>query len=251
MTSFDDSKKIINSKNLINECYRFNQRSLWPAIVPIPYCLLYMLQSGEYIFTPDFITFYKKLDLEETTVMWDMIHNPSKSTLQMILKLIFNARSYAPKELEKCRYFLIAASNLSSSMSSTEYTSQISRNECEQQGQSKANKIIATIRKANVVNIGTQQNFEEDFVPLPSDEDSNDNQSVQSHFESLSCPEHIDDMMTIVRKLRTQQYVVTGVNLSSSLSSECSPPVSSHSNHVTPQTNNIYDVFNLETLFTG
>lgn len=236
----------------MNECYRFNQRSLWPAIVPIPYCLLYMLQSGEYIFTPEFITFYKKLDLEETSVMWDMIHNPSKSTLQMILKLIFNARSYSPRELEKSRYFLIAASNLSSSMSSSEYTAQTTRDVCEQQGKSKANSMIETIRKSGVVNIGVQQNLEDDFVSLPNDEDSSDNSSdnssVQSNVETYSCPDHIDDMMTIVRKLRTQQYVVTGSTLPSSFSSSSTPCLSSNHNL---DITNVYDAFSFANLFSG
>ena len=212
-----------------------------------------MLQSGEYIFTPEFITFYKKLDLEETTVMWHMIHNPSTSTLAMILKLIFNARSYSPRELEKCRYFLIAASNLSSSMSSAEYTSQISRtsNISGQQGQSKANTIISTIRKANVVNLGIQENFEDDYIPLPSDEDSND-QPTQSDFDSLSCPDHIDDMMTIVRKLRTQQYVVTSSStLPSSFSSNSTPSVPANHHDITPQQDksSMYDAFNFAQLF--
>lgn len=249
LTSFDDSKKIINSKNLINECYRFNQRSMWPAVVPIPYCLLYMLQSGEYIFTPEFITFYKKLDLEETTVMWDMIHNPSKATIDMILKLIFNARSYSPRSLDKCRYFLIATSNLSSSMCSSDYTAQTKHNGSQQQGQSKANSIIETIRTANVVNLSIQQDLVSDFVQLPSDDDSTNDSSVESNIESLSCPGHIDDMMTIVRKLRTEQYVITGSTLPTSFSSSSPPSPITVTQNNTPPT--IYDSFNLSYLFSG
>ena len=210
-----------------------------------------MLQSGEYIFTPEFITFYKKLDLEETTVMWSMIHNPSQSTLSMIMKLIFNARSYSPRELDKCRYFLIAASNLSSCTSSAQYTSHICHNELEQQGHSKANTIIATIRKANVVNLGVQKNFEDDYVPLPSDEESTDNQSIQSNVENLSCPDHIDDMMSIVRKLRSKQYVVTSSTLPSSSSSSSTPSLSAKQHDVTRQEekSSIYATFNLSQLF--
>lgn len=233
----------------MNECYRFNQRSMWPAVVPIPYCLLYMLQSGEYIFTPEFITFYKKLDLGETTVMWQMIHHPSKCTLDMILKLIFNARSYSPRDLDKSRYFLIAASNLSSSMSSREYTSQTLRHVDEPQVKSKANTIIESIRKANVVNLGVSQNFEDDYVPLPSDDDTSDNSSEQSNLETLSCPDHIDDMMIIVRKLRCQKFMVIDSTLQSPFSSSSAASVSSNQNPITPEVDKstVYQEFNLYT----
>lgn len=184
--------------------------------------------------------------------MWNMIHNPSKCTIEMILKLIFNARSYSPRELEKCRYFFIAASNLFNSMSSSQHTSQTTRPVCEHQGQSRANSMIETIRNAKVVNLGVQENFEDDYVPLPSDDDSSDNSSVQSKVESLSCPHHIDDMMTIVRKLRSQKYVVTDSALPSSLSSSFTPSLSSNHNHISPQPDrsSIYDAFNLANLFT-
>lgn len=244
LTSFDDAKKIINSKNLMNECYRFNQRSLWPAVVPIPYCLLYMLQSGEYIFTPEFITFYKKLDLEETTVMWEMIHNPSKTTLEMIVKLVFNPRSYTPKDLEKCRYFLIAASNLSSSMSSSELKAQTKSDVCETETQSKANLIIEKIRKSNVVHIGEQQKIDDDYIPLSSDEDS-------SYDLSQSCPNHIDDMMCIVRKLRTNQYSLIHGTSSFVSTSASSMSYEHNSSNGTNAATNAYDTFNITDLFSG
>lgn len=207
-----------------------------------------MLQSGEYIFTPEFITFYKKLDLEETTVMWEMIHTPSSTTLDMILKLIFNPRSYSPRELEKCRYFLIAASNLSSSMSSSQYTAQTSHTIFEEANKSKANRIIETIRNANVVNISTQQNIDTDYVPLPNDDDCSENSSIDL---TQSCPAHIDDMMVIVRKLRTQQYSVNGPIVNSTISSSSCTPASETQNHKTPQEKqaSIYDTFCLSNLF--
>ena len=238
LTSFDDSKKIINSKNLINECFRFNQRSLWPAIVPIPYCLLYMLQSGEYIFTPEFITFYKKIDLEEANVMWSMIHHPSATTLDMILKLIFNGRSYSPRDLDKCRYFMIAASNLSSSMSASQYNA-VSRHDSKNQTQSTASHIIDTIRAANVVRMAPQLEFNDDFIQLDDDQCS-----TASNNES-TCPEHIDDMLIIVRKLRTQSTPV-----STSTSSSSSSSVNMHDS--TPQSNiSFYESFNITNLFSG
>lgn len=56
-----------------------------------------MVQSGDYIFTPEFITSYKKIDLEECETLWATIFHPGRTTIEMILKLIFNGRSYDPK----------------------------------------------------------------------------------------------------------------------------------------------------------
>jgi len=97
LTSFDDEKKIITTKNLTNECYRFNQRCLWPAIVPPQYVLLYMCQSGEYIISPDFISICKKVDLLELQALWELIHSPSKATIDLIMKLVFDERSYGKR----------------------------------------------------------------------------------------------------------------------------------------------------------
>jgi hypothetical protein len=97
LTSFDDNKKILNMKNMFNECFRFSQRCLSPAIVLIQYVLLYMIQSGNYIFSPDFISTFKKIDISEADVLWDMVYEPRKVTIGMILKLVFDSRSYGMK----------------------------------------------------------------------------------------------------------------------------------------------------------
>jgi hypothetical protein len=97
LTSFDDAKKILNLKNIFNEAYRFNMRCLHPAVVPIQYAILYMLQSGSYILSPDFISSFKKMDLSEAQVLWNMVFSPQESTLQGVLSLLFDARSYGLK----------------------------------------------------------------------------------------------------------------------------------------------------------
>jgi hypothetical protein len=97
LTSFDDNKKILNLKNIFNEAYRFNMRCLHPAVVPIQYAVLYMLQSGSYILSPDFISTFKKMDLHEAQILWHMVFLPQESTLQGVLSLLFDARSYGLK----------------------------------------------------------------------------------------------------------------------------------------------------------
>jgi hypothetical protein len=73
---------------------RFSKHSLDPAIVPVPYCLLYMIQSGKYIFAPDFVGYNKKLDLGETEVLWDIVHFPESATIDTILKIVFDPGAY-------------------------------------------------------------------------------------------------------------------------------------------------------------
>jgi len=56
-----------------------------------------MLQSGEYILSPDFVSQYKKLSLEETQSLWKIVHDPEGTTVSMVMKLVFDPRSYDPK----------------------------------------------------------------------------------------------------------------------------------------------------------
>lgn len=97
LTSFDDSKKIINMKNFFNECYRFHARCLFPAVVPIHYVALYTIQSGSYIFSPDFISNFKKMSLNEANILWQMTLKPSETKLHDVLALLFNPLSYGKK----------------------------------------------------------------------------------------------------------------------------------------------------------
>jgi hypothetical protein len=97
LTSFDDAKKVINFKNLFNECYRFNMRCMHPAVVPIHFALLYMIQSGSYILSPDFVSTFKKMALNEASILWGMTFSPAKTTLADVMTLLFNPLSYGKK----------------------------------------------------------------------------------------------------------------------------------------------------------
>jgi len=69
LTSFDDAKKIITMKNFFSESYKFNMRCMHPAVVPVHYAILYMIQSGAYILSPDFISNFKKINLKEAGIL--------------------------------------------------------------------------------------------------------------------------------------------------------------------------------------
>lgn len=92
LRSFDDNKKIINLKNMFNECYRFSQRCLFPLVVPIDFTLTYMVQSDTYILSPDFIATYKKINLDEAACLWKIVHDCEKTTVADIRKLLFDPR---------------------------------------------------------------------------------------------------------------------------------------------------------------
>ena len=92
LRTFDDNKKIFNLRNFFNECYRFSQRSLYPLVVPIDVTIMYMLQSDGYILSPDFIATYKKINRDEATVLWKLVHDAEKTTLADVRKLLFDPR---------------------------------------------------------------------------------------------------------------------------------------------------------------
>lgn len=97
LTSFDEAKKVLTMKNFFNECYRFNMRCMHPAVVPLEYAVLYMIQSGSYILSPDFVSTYKKIALNEAKILWEMTHNPSDVCLQDVMTILFNPLSYGNK----------------------------------------------------------------------------------------------------------------------------------------------------------
>jgi hypothetical protein len=97
LTSFDDAKKIINFKNFFNECYKFNMRCMHPAVVPVQFVVLYMIQSGSYILSPDFVSTFKKIALNEAAILWDMTFKPAQTTLADVMTLLFHPLSYGKK----------------------------------------------------------------------------------------------------------------------------------------------------------
>ena len=74
--------------------FRFNLRCMSPAIVPIHYALTYMIQSGKYMLSPDFTTYFRKIDKGEADSIWEMIHNSTGVQVEQVLKVVFDPRSY-------------------------------------------------------------------------------------------------------------------------------------------------------------
>ena len=72
-------------------------RCMHPAVVPIQYAILYMLQSGSYILSPDFISIHKKIDLTEANILWKMVHKPAQVVLSELMQILFNPLPYGVK----------------------------------------------------------------------------------------------------------------------------------------------------------
>lgn len=94
ITSYDSTKKIITGRNLLAETFRFSQRCLAPIIAPPEYVLLYMMQSAQYILAPEFVASFKKISHSETLSLWKIIHEPESATIDMVMTIVFDSRSY-------------------------------------------------------------------------------------------------------------------------------------------------------------
>ena len=83
--------------NLFNEAFRFNARCIFPAVVPVHFTILFMIQSKNYILSSDFVATNRKLDIRESISLWKLIHNPEMATVDDIFTLVFDKRSYGVK----------------------------------------------------------------------------------------------------------------------------------------------------------
>jgi hypothetical protein len=102
--TISQEKKVVTSKNLFNECWRFHLQCLQPVIAPIEYVMTYMIQSGNYSLAPDFISSATKINLSEATTMWSLIQDPQSCTVTHIRELIFDSRSYGRKVFLTFKY---------------------------------------------------------------------------------------------------------------------------------------------------
>jgi len=92
---FAEDKKLITFKNFFQEAMKFNGRCFSPITVPVHFCILYMLQSSDYMLAPEFVSSFKKLDHEEAEYYWNVLHNPESTTIADIMAIVFSAKTKA------------------------------------------------------------------------------------------------------------------------------------------------------------
>jgi hypothetical protein len=263
-TNIDDNRKVLTKKILINEAFRFVMRALTPLIPGIHYAILYMLQSGDYILSSEFIVAYTKMDLHEVSELWNIIHYPTSTTIQMVKSLLFLQRSYSPDT--RTRYFNDRYNTVGmeqQTITRTDIAKSFSNSI------NRANEIIKLCRAhPRPAQTRPPQHFDTEIVPLPhslddeyiirdnyddsannddGDSDSNDGDSIDS--DSRICPPTLQEMLVIVaetrrriennkRKLSLRRSQHTSANTSShnsSTSNHIAPaPSSSSSNYVAP-----------------
>ena len=81
-------------RNFFNEAFKFNNRCMAPCVVPIEYCTMYMIQSGNYMISPEFISTGRKMDLTEAQALWELVHDSGEATIELVCRLLFDPRSY-------------------------------------------------------------------------------------------------------------------------------------------------------------
>ena len=191
-------------KNLTNEAYRFNMRCMSPMVIPFNFALLYMIQSGEYIFAPEFISSFKKLHMDEAAALWQMIHYPTNTTMHQLQCLIFDGRTYGYNvTLRYCDDKF----RLPTSTFQTKFSSSIQHYE---NNVNKAQNLVQHCRM-NPRPETSPQHLEDDFVPLLDitednqfftlDTDGDANES--SDYSDNQCPSHLHEMLSIVAAVRT------------------------------------------------
>ena len=111
LTAFDENKTVLTQRNLIAEVYKFSRRSLYPLVTPLRYTLLYAIQSGEYVPSPEWIRKYAKMEHPDAEALWCIIHNPKSATIEQTDTVFFDSRSLSG--LVSNRYFIIPRANSS------------------------------------------------------------------------------------------------------------------------------------------
>lgn len=203
---------MMRKKFLHPEAYRYAVRALMPIQFPVQVVLMYMVQCGDYVLSPEFISNFKKVDASQAEVLWETFHNPRSCTLEMIRTLIFNACSWDSRRAP--RYFIAgyvpAPSFVSSNASSTQ--------DSHEPGYIRVQRIIA---ESNVDLLSTEaQPLEGDFVQLPEDEPEEiptvsytlDHERGED-FRSMECPMDVEEALCLVRRVRDGRFnMVSAMN---------------------------------------
>lgn len=249
VSNFDESKKVITTRSLFVDCFRFNKRSFHPCVVPLDVCLGYMVQSGDYALAPEFVTSaFKKIDFGQAQCYWRMMHEPKNTTVEEVRSIMFDHRSY-DKGFRK-RYFetpvyqsrIPAASSPPSKSSLVETSSVVTPQSTHP---SLVNRLVSQCRQ------GTAAMAQQDKTPnYPIDDlvtftesrtageveiltedgymirmSNKDNEDE----EDLCCPPTLVEMMNITKKIRDQRlkssnyrYLCNSVDASSNSKSSFS-----------------------------
>eukprot|EP01031_Cornospumella_fuschlensis_P027563 gene27563-33289_t len=238
-SSYDESRKVITVKNLMQELFKFNRRCMMPIIVPVLFGVTYMIQSGNYILSPDFISSYRKIDLHEAEILWGMINKPKDTTVEGVRALLFDPRSYSPKINR--RYFFGGQDqaeyeeerrrpDVDLTAMAADYSEEERRHHQPQQEAASstdkekgrrclAQKLVDLCKEgkerltSSSLSSSRPAYFDEDFVAMRDEEyeveDSNNRYQVDN--DSYVCPDTLEEMLLIVRNARKRRLQWQGI----------------------------------------
>mmetsp|Transcript_9309 Transcript_9309/g.13931 ORF Transcript_9309/g.13931 Transcript_9309/m.13931 type:complete len:300 (+) Transcript_9309:72-971(+) len=263
VTAYDEGKEILTVKNIVAKAYQFIRRSLYPAIPPFLQTVTYMLQTGQYMLSSDFVSVYRKMDLDEAEALWSIIWRPKEATKDATFKILFDPRYTSKKGQD--RYFLGGVRTIEPDTASSISPIAINNNNLattlvDHMRNSQKRSRSSTERSPNYPT--------EDFTALPSAHSGNDDityeidetgdssivteLNVSTYVVERICPDHVDEMLTQVQQLRLQREKLfqgfrytsnTNVNPSSLQSSSSSHQLSTYNNRsASSNYDDIYDV---------
>jgi len=90
VSSFEEHKDTVTPRNLMDKAFKFTLRSFPGIVVPIHYVLTYMIQTGDYVFSSEFVSTFKKVSLVDADELFTMMQNPGDVRVHNILALVFN-----------------------------------------------------------------------------------------------------------------------------------------------------------------
>lgn len=209
---------------------------MYPCVVPIEYILTYMIQSGNYILSPDFISAYRKIDLSEAETFWHMVHEPLETSVADIRKLIFDSRSYGKRNQQ--RYYVQGSigedvprggdhdgegnekttrededdsEGDSSPPTEKEVTFELDKSPCTLQKSSLQERLFDLIKKSKEKSPRSFESSEplypidsEDLLLLPVDQGKS-GAVKDSPDEVFICPSTLDEMTFVVRQVRSMK----------------------------------------------
>ena len=209
-TSYDQNKVLLTQRNVIAEMFKYANRSLHPCHVPLRYALLYAIQSGLYIPSPEWLKRFGKLEHSDAQAMWNLIYTPSSVTIKEIDSIFFDPQSMPQAGAR--RYFVALRPGVMQSVASSALNSSGITVTSPSLLSPYARIMILLRHHATTKRIpkkAGELDMIDDFVKLPSGLGSLPvgysvaaQEEAEVSPEDTTCPDNLEEMMFIVRSLR-------------------------------------------------
>jgi hypothetical protein len=209
LTSIDENRMVLTQRNLFAEMYKFSMRCLFPCVTPPPYVLLYMMQSGNYIPSPEWLKRYSKIETDEAQALWDIVFRAKHTTIADIKRIFFDGRS------SRCRYYMANTKQGCHIPDRPATLTPTTDTESSTPESPTPYQRIRTVLNEAAPRARSQgSNMTDDLTPLPEEDRLNDAQawvidregtSLPDDNDDLICPPTLDEMLLIVRSMRSDR----------------------------------------------